>query len=64
MLFDLETDPDETTNVVAEHPLVFHGLASLLRGHLFETQRQGLGSTEVELPEADIRALRSLGYLR
>ncbi len=64
MLFDLEVDPGETTNLVDERPLVFHGLASLLRGHLLKTQRQGLDSTEVELPDADIRALRSLGYLR
>ena len=64
MLFDLESDPGERTNLVTTRPLVFHGLASLLRGHILETQLQGLDSTQVELPESDIRALRSLGYLR
>ncbi len=43
---------------------MFHGFASLLRGHILEARVQGLDSTQVELPESDIRALRSLGYLR
>jgi len=64
MLFDLESDPGEANNLVTKRPLVFQGLASLLRRHMLETQQQGLDSTQVEMPESDIRALRSLGYLR
>ena len=64
MLFNLEADPAEGTNLVADAPLMFHGFAILLRGHILEARVQGLDSTQVELPESDIRALRSLGYLR
>lgn len=64
MLFDLEADPGEQENLVDDRPLVFHGLSSLLRGHLLESQQQRFDTTEIELPESDIRALRSLGYLR
>ena len=64
MLFDLENDPGETVNIVEDRPLVFHGLAALLRRHILASQRLNLDGSQVELPEADIRALRSLGYLR
>ena len=62
-LFDIETDPGETVDLVEDRPLLHHGLAALLRQHLSHA-RGRFGSEDVELPEQDLQELRSLGYLR
>lgn len=61
-LFDLEADPDETRNLVAERgPLV-----EVLDRHLTEFQAGGRVSVDAsagEMSSSDIEELRALGYL-
>ncbi len=64
MLFNLENDPRELDNLVDTTPLLHHGFAALLRDHLLATQARNFQSEGVEIPEEDLRELRSLGYLR
>ena len=64
MLFNLENDPRELDNLVDTTPLLHHGFAALLRDHLLATQAQDFQPEGVEIPEEDLRELRSLGYLR
>ena len=68
MLFDLERDPEERTNLISSpfphHGLVSHGLAALLKKRLIEIQALDVKTEPVELPEDDLRMLRSLGYVK
>ena len=68
MLFDLERDPGERTNLIGSpfphHGLVYHGLAALLKKRLIEIQALDVKTEPVELPEDDLRMLRSLGYVK
>lgn len=64
MLFDLESDPEETLNLVETRPLLHHGFAALLTKHRLAAESGRFESAGVELPEEDLRELRSLGYIR
>jgi tetratricopeptide (TPR) repeat protein len=59
-LYDLELDPGETRNRVAEEPARAAELDGLLERHLAGPRRT---APAVELPEEDRARLRSLGYL-
>ncbi len=63
MLFDLESDPRETDNLVAEQPLVFAGLGLLLRRTLEQTGRHRPPQERVRLPAEEVEVLRGLGYV-
>lgn len=64
MLFDLSEDPQESQNLIDARPLLHHGFAALLRDQLLAARARNFESSGVELPEEDLRELRSLGYLR
>lgn len=66
-LFDLEQDPGELRNLVAERPDRTEELGGVLRAHMLDTatRAKSLSRPEpVSLAPADIEALRSLGYVR
>ncbi len=62
-LFDLRADPAETRNLLAERPLVYAGLSLMLRSHLASVAARRQAAEEAQLPEEDLRVLRSLGYV-
>jgi arylsulfatase A-like enzyme len=60
-LFDLESSPEESRDLAAEHPV----LAGYLRGRLLQlTARTAESAPEVELDEDQEEVLRALGYVR
>ena len=63
-LYDLSVDPDERRDLYVENPATFACLDALLQ---LEVSGSGEASTETEgreLSEEELRALRSLGYVR
>ncbi len=59
-LYDLNSDPEETHNIIDRHPV----LATFLRqrGMLFISSRASEGVTQIEISPEERRALRDLGY--
>ncbi len=61
-LYDLERDPDESIDIVDQHPDVHRKLTAMLDGWLARNPAELLGEQE-ELSQERIDALRALGYL-
>ena len=61
-VFDLVSDPKETTNLIAQRPDEARRLAAVLR--VWRTSRGGAPAAPPELSPADREALRALGYVR
>ena len=63
-LYDLQADPGEKNNIIAEHP----ALASYLRQRamlaIAVNTAKGQKGLDVDLSEEDLKELRSLGYLQ
>lgn len=60
-LYDLALDPDERTNVAAEHPEAVEALARRVREWVREHAASGEGSA---LSDEDLERLEALGYTR
>jgi arylsulfatase A-like enzyme/tetratricopeptide (TPR) repeat protein len=60
-LYDLETDPEESRNVIDAHPQVAAGMGSALEEMLAKATAPS--GNEAELDEEALRRLASLGYL-
>lgn len=61
-LYDLQTDPGETTNRASATPLVTEKLEAQLRRHLERLNAIAVAKEEVEVDEHIMRRLRALGY--
>ncbi len=61
-LYDLQTDPAETTNVILDHPGIAKTLASQLEARLPDTDQDSTES-RIELDNESLRILKSLGYI-
>lgn len=64
MLFDLQSDPGERTNIIGRYPFLYTGLALELRRHLAYAESLGLDSAAAELSDEETQMLRSLGYVQ
>lgn len=62
-LYDLETDPHETTDVAADHPSIVRDLADNLT-NAFGPFRRNPDSSDVNMSDDTKRRLEELGYLR
>jgi arylsulfatase A-like enzyme len=66
VLFDVEADPQEIYNVAADHPEVVERMTARI-WEIFDPDRPfGVHETKSEQPvdDAELRRLRSLGYIR
>jgi arylsulfatase A-like enzyme len=62
-LYDLANDPDETSNILANHPGVAHRLRGILRTYK-RTVMEQTGDGAVLESKENVEALRALGYLQ
>ncbi len=65
-LYDLASDPDETTNLLARKPEVFARLQPRLATLVERAEVEGSGgrSSDVDLPEDLVDELRAIGYIQ
>ncbi len=63
LLFDLTADPDETTNVVSSHPEKFAEMLQHLGARWHQISQHGTDVPERTLDKAEMKRLKSLGYL-
>ena len=63
-LYDLESDPDERTDVANTYPGVRDRMLRELRARIASSRAQVAAAESIELSDAELEVLRKLGYVQ